>query len=312
MIPTVADNPFCILGVWADSTQEQLFDDNYRPTDAIITPTEELTDEAFDNAVEQLTQPLIRIKYALFWFFDPNNKDKLFSLINSSTQALMEQNIEESVVYMMRFLSTNNSLERFIEALGLGSRSIKITDLWGLYFNELSRYTGIERAAKAVWSAEDRGITEHWSEITQQLVITYIDREVIKAQFVCGDHAAIYLEAAVMLMNNCRHILPLLKERLNTDSTEYITLANRVAAQAKWCLEQFKSKQHNGPSDQRVDSLTSFIEHTYCQPLPSAATTNTVTDTPKGQKRHLTKLIVIFSLTLIAIIVALHYILRHI
>lgn len=302
MISVVADNPFRTLGVWADSNQEQLFDDNYRPTDAILAKAEQISDEAFDSAVEQLTQPLVRVKYALFWFFDPENREDSFSLINSSTQALIEQNIEESVVCMMRFLGTDNCLERLIEVLGLGSRSIQITDLWSLYFNELSRYAGIERVAKAVWMAEDRDIAKHWGDITQQLVITYIDREVIKAKFVCGDHAAIYLEAAVMLMNNCCHILPLLKERLNAESAEYRVLANRVAAQAEWCLEQFKSKQHNTPSNQKVDSLTSFIKQTYCQPLPSATTTNTATLTPKGQKRNFTRPIVIILLVLTALI----------
>ena len=267
MIEAIISNPYCTLGVWSDATSAQLLDENSRPLRSFLGQKGEIDDEQFDYLIELLAEPAERIKYALFWFFNPNTAwqttDDIaaaecpFAAINRSTNALIAGDIEISVAQMSRLLSNQSRVEELCAHFGLRPSAIDGAALWQIYFAQIVRHFGIEAAAEALFNHHSDK-SSSWVEMSTSIRFSYIDKEVAKARFVAGDHAIVYLEAAQMLIENCRGLISILGNHLTTEHPHYRRAIRNIIRQAEWALDNYDTKAA-GSTDISAAELRDYI-----------------------------------------------------
>lgn len=269
-IEKIIKNPFRVLGVYANASIRDI-KANEAKAKAFLNVGKEVsypcdfnqwlspirrTTEMMASANSQLTLPNEKIKHALFWFVKVTPLDEVAfnhlanghveqtmgiwtkkecfsSLLNISTQALIQGHFVLAVKSMMRLLETEQYRHEFTNAVTDATFQISEEELVHTYLDIFTE------PAYANALLNDSILSEKYQRyIKEKLIspiISDIELEINKAKSIKRDNSKGRYNAGISLMNQADKLLSRLKKILSVADMRYQLIADKLGLEILQC-----------------------------------------------------------------------------
>lgn len=270
----ISENPFRILGVYSNSSLKDITANKTRiaayakvnksidfPIDltCLSTPVNR-TSESVSEAEKRLAMPVQKIKYALFWFTKKTAIDEMAltylqsedlekaheifskkvtdsSLVNRSTLALINDNVEESITCILSLLHAPELLQSFTSTICDDSFQIETIELWKMYADVLIQNYDATKVYN-ILTASGIATSEETQYIREKAVagpISEIYSQISKARDADSDDPDESYRAGKVLMQKTKTTLATIKKILGTNDSQYQIVADALAQQILQC-----------------------------------------------------------------------------
>lgn len=288
MLKLIEANPFRTLGVYSNASLKEITANKtklaaYSKVGKAITFPSDLqqllgaisrTGDSILNAEHELTLPINKAKYALFWFInatpidkmaldylqngDVNKAMELFgkkatysALINLSVLHLINNNLGTAIGCVSFFVKDSDAVNAFIMAIGGNTMPISASDLWKMYMDVLltnwkpkAILDAVQACAGDTTYIKDKVLSEYMQKIRSEIAV---------AKKVNSQDAIASFAAGKNLISKTRIPFAALK-RLMSANLQYQVIADELAEQILQCgINYFNNSNDSDDVDKALE-----------------------------------------------------------
>lgn len=288
MLKLIEANPFRTLGVYSNASLKEITANKtklaaYSKVGKAITFPSDLqqllgaisrTSDSILNAEHELTLPINKAKYALFWFINATPIDKMAldylqngdvdkalelfgkkttysALINQSVLHLINNNLEGAIGNMSLFVKDGTATDAFIMAIGGNTMPISASDLWKMYMDVLltnwkpkAILDAVQACAGDTTYIKDKVLSEYMQKIRSEIAV---------AKKVNSQDAIASFAAGKNLISKTRIPFAALK-RLISANLQYQVIADELAEQILQCgINYFNNSNDSDDVDKALE-----------------------------------------------------------
>ena len=275
MLDTIVNNPFRILGVYANARPADIVSncDDMEAYLAIgqgvsfdldfnnLMPAVKRTQETVAQAKSKINLPKDKLKYALFWFVkdsssahamnylkngDFDNANNVFEIedafstrINKAVLAMMQDDLGTAIANITEMIHDNDDLglrDAFVKAICGDAFSISEEELAHLFIDTLLEEI---TASDLMDLFQEHGVSQDDDDYLKEKAIaepiSRINAEIAKAKAVKRTDANANYRAGKVLMNNTKSDLAKVKNLLGATNMQYQMLADDLATTILQC-----------------------------------------------------------------------------
>lgn len=262
----IANNPYRILGVYSNCSLKEITANKTKASryasvgksvsfdnDIVdLLPQISRTSESIDNAFSDLSLPLDKLKYSLFWFANDSTIDgmaleyiqagnsekalELFgkrenwsSLINRGVLSFISGKIMKAIRFIMTVIHNEDYRDALV--LSICGETFHTNEMeLSHIFIDLLRLEITDNALLSV--LYENGFYESVDYVKKNIIISLvvtINREIEKTKNIDNNNAESCFKTGDALMNNTKNVLNELKFYAGTDDINYQSLANNIA-----------------------------------------------------------------------------------
>lgn len=292
----VNSNPYRLLGVYSNSsTKDRIANANKLkaylkvgksvsfPLDLLnLIPAPIRTAESMEHANGCINLPYNQLKYALFWFIKVSSIDEMAldylqkgntdkakellekketfsSLINLGVLALIQSDKAAAIQAITKVIHSDNYRAAFVKEVCGEIYQISEDELARLFMDELMVETPIQELMQLFL---DNGTTkEDNSYLKDKAVgepIATINAEIAKAKSVKNNDADAQYKAGIVLLNNTKESLGIIKSLLKAKDMQYKMVADNLAKQILQCGINYYNNSEEPDSAIKVMSLLEY------------------------------------------------------
>lgn len=292
MIEIISNNPFRVLGVWANAKQTEIVRNMGRmkaylnvgrtvdfPSDLnCVLPLMSRTMQMAQDAQAALNLPADKIRYALFWFLNDSpldesalsnlasgdsvkaleilsKRDSFSSLVNRAVLALIKSDFQTAYAAYSRLIHDFTYRGQFCAAICGETFQITEEELSHMLIDELLKEIKASTLLGIITNDSDKSYVR---EQAIQEPVSKINHEIAKAKSVSASDAQASLRAGRALIRNTKSALSSLRTIVGTGDIQYRSTADNLAKQILQCgINYF----NNTDDDNDVDNGLEIQEY---------------------------------------------------